>query len=336
MKPPCVWFNKHLSNTFEVIALLTEARRAGEFRVICTHPRGSHADRLDCDIFAKEPIGLSDEDYVRFCLDFAQRHRVTVFFPGRKVRPIMHAAPRFRAIGVRLAAAADVDTLALMQSKARVYEAAADLDIRVPAYEVVHDLAGFDAAWARLHARHPLLCYKPDSSVFGIGFHIVADVNSTKTAHESSVNISLHDARCCLEHTARRRDLMLMQYLPGPERSVDCLARNGALLRCVVRRKMDGGQMIEVNPQIEAAVRRLTARFGLTNLFNVQFRDAGSTHYLLEINPRMSGGLPFACQSGLAFPLWAIRLMLGTIDAAEIPWPRAGVWVTQPELVSSL
>jgi hypothetical protein len=57
---------------------------------------------------------------------------------------------------------------------------------------------------------------------------------------------------------------------------------------------------------------------------------------LLEINPRMSGGLPFACQSGLVLPLWAIRLALGTASPADVPTPRLGVWVPQPETPRSL
>jgi len=104
----------------------------------------------------------------------------------------------------------------------------------------------------------------------------------------------------------------------------------------VVRRKMGVGQRLEDHAEIVAFVRRLTAKMRLNNLFNVQFRDDGGKPYLLEVNPRMSGGLPFACESGLNFLLWAIRLALGTPTSADVPQPRVGVWVPQPEPVSSL
>jgi biotin carboxylase len=121
-----------------------------------------------------------------------------------------------------------------------------------------------------------------------------------------------------------------MEYLPGPERSVDALAENGELVGAVVRRKGSGWQQIEDNPRLVEVVRRLAARLGLTGLFNTQFRDAGGEPHLLEINPRMSGGLPLTFRSGLNLPLWAVRLALGTATAAEVPAPRTGFRVPQP------
>jgi hypothetical protein len=168
--------------------------------------------------------------------------------------------------------------------------------------------------------------------VFGLGSHILTEDDARRNA---GWTLHLDEARRRIANDKRNRDLMLMQYLPGPERSVDCLACDGELIRCVVRRKADGGQWIEDNPAIEALARSLTARFRLNHLFNVQFRDAAGASYLLEINARMSGGLPFACQGGVALPLWAIRLALGTVRAADIPKPRAGIWVPQPEIARS-
>jgi hypothetical protein len=143
------------------------------------------------------------------------------------------------------------------------------------------------------------------------------------------------EARRRLAAKGRFRDLLLMEHLPGPERSVDCLAQGGELLRCVVRRKENNVQVLEDNPELVAVVRRLTARFRLTSLFNVQLRDAGGRSCLLEINPRMSGGLPFSCRSGVMLPLWGIRLALGTASASDIPQPRIGLRIPQLAPVSS-
>ena len=105
-----------------------------------------------------------------------------------------------------------------------------------------------------------------------------------------------------------------MQYLPGPERSVDCLAHDGELVCCVVRRKpmgIEGGQMLEDNPAIEETVRRLTRHFRLGGVFNIQFRDDAGTPYLLEINPRLSGGLHYACSVRRRVPVLGGALALG-------------------------
>ncbi len=331
MSPPTVWFNKHLSNTWEILALLREARSPGEFRILCTHPRGSYAGRHHADAFEKEPVGLGDDAYVEHCLGFARRHGVRLFVPGRKVLPIVRAAGRFAVIGTDVLGAGDAEAVALVNDKGRTYAAlAGGAGIEIPEYAVVNNLAGFDAAWARLRPRHAL-CYKPAVSVFGIGFRIVIDEGTAPGPYF----ITHDDARREMGVRGRFRDLLLMQYLPGPERSVDCLAWGGRLVRCVVRRKEEGGQVIEDEPRLTDAIRTITARLRLSGLFNVQFRDGGGRPCLLEINPRMSGGLPMACKSGLLLPLWAIRLALGTATPNDVPAPRTGIWVPQPPQVAS-
>lgn len=325
METPTVWFNKYLSNTWEVLALLREARSPGEVRLLGSHPRPTYRGRHFADAFEPEPGGLGPDAYVEFCLDFARRHGVRLFVPGRKVVPIVRAAGRFAALGTTVLAAGDVEAMALVNDKARTYAALEGAGVPLPDYALVRDEATFDDAYPRLRARHPMLCYKPAVSIFGLGFRIL----SANGPADGPYHITPDGGR--REIGARRRETLLMQYLPGPERSVDCLARDGQLVRCVVRRKEPGGQVIEDRPDLVEAVRRLTVRFRLTHLFNVQFRDGGGRSYLLEINPRMSGGLPLACRSGVVLPYWALRLALGTATPDDVPSPRAGLWVPQPE-----
>jgi len=329
MKPATIWLNKNLDNTWEAVRILRQSRRPGEFRILCTHPRRDYAGARHADNFEQEPDGPEVPAYVQYCLDVARRWGVTLFLPGRKTREIVAAREQFELIGTRLLVAGDGPALDLLVSKARAYAALAGEGFRIPDHAVVNDLAGFDAAWRRLRPRHEGLCYKPAVSIYGLGFRIVADQEEFRQRLRAGdpLMITLEDARQRLARQGRFRDLLLMEYLPGPERSVDCLGSDGQLVRCVVRRKEADGQEIEDNPELVALVRRLAARFRLTGLFNVQFRDRGGEPYLLEINPRMSGGLPYSCQSGVALPYWAVRLALGTARPDEVPYPRFGAWV---------
>lgn len=338
MPAATVWFNKCLSNTWEVLALLREQRRPDEFRLLCTHPRGSYPGHAQADLFEKEPIGLADEDYVAYALDVVVRHKVELFVPGRKLLPIVQAHKRFTALGAKLLAAAEADTLRLLHDKARLYAALADSEVGLPDHEVVTRPGDFAPAWKRLRGRHPVVCYKPAVSVYGLGFHIITDAGTPQRLlrHDPRFQLGIEEAAHDVERRVHGGSVLLMEYLPGPERSVDCLARDGELLCCVVRRKEDAWQVLEDNPKLVAAVRTLTRRFRLSNLFNVQFRDSGGRSYLLEINPRMSGGLPFACRSGVVLPYWAIRLALGTASPEDIPRPATGIRVPQPEPVRSL
>ena len=201
----------------------------------CARTRAGYAGSRYADHFEQEPDGLDATSYVNYCLEVARRHGVTLFLPGGNLSPIVRAQQRFADLGTQVIAAANAATLGLLSNKANVYVALQGEDFRLPDYEVVNDLAGFDAAWARLRPRHGSLCYKPAVSVYGIGFHLVADAGPalTRLRAKDRVCRSLDEARRSLEKKGRFRDLVVMQYLPGPERSVDCLARDGELLRCV-------------------------------------------------------------------------------------------------------
>jgi biotin carboxylase len=52
--------------------------------------------------------------------------------------------------------------------------------------------------------------------------------------------------------------------------------------------------------------------------------DSSGNPLLLEINPRMSGGLAMACMAGINFPLWAARLAMGSATPKDVPQPRTG------------
>ncbi len=327
--PAAVWFNKNLSSTYQVIEILRRKQRSDEFRIICTHTHPDCPALRLADVSELEPTGLSETDYLDYCLDMIRRHNVRVFVPGKMLTAVAREQERFKSAGTTLLMAADAATLRLLKDKFQTYEAVRQTSLRLPEYRRVNSLDEFDAAYAELRVRHERICFKPTESMFGLGFRVVTEDGGSlrRLLSGDPLGISLDDARRCFSESPRFRDVLVMQYLPGAERSVDCLAQDGRLVRCVVRRKPDvseGGQLLESNPEIEQAVSQLTSHLGLTGLFNVQFKDDGGEPYLLEINPRMSGGLPMACLSGVAFPLWAIRLLLGTALPEDVPQPVFG------------
>ena len=329
-----LWLNRNIASSFNALESIRSSLQPGEdWHIVASHPYPHNAVFRLSDAHEIEPARLDDRAYVRWCLDFARRHRVTVFLPGTRLRPIVKARSRFEALGVHLLAAADAATLRALDSKPRLYRAIPPGVAPVPEYQVFRDLAGFDAAYRELRRRHRLVCFKPCISVYGIGFRIVTPWGGgiRRLLSKDDLKISVRRARVVLGSQGTFRPMMLMPYLPGPERSVDCLGHDGELVRCVVRRKtkIEGYQKLEEHPDLVAIVRRLTKHFRLTGLFNVQFRDSGGKPYLLEINPRMSGGLYCSCLSGLAFPYWAVRLLLGTARPEDVPHPQAGFRVAQ-------
>jgi hypothetical protein len=347
---PVVFLNKGLASTSEILAIVRSARLPGEFRVLASHPRADFPGRHAADEFEIEPDGLDDDAYVAWCLDFVRRHGVTLFMPGRRVWAIVRARERFHALGAQIYAAGDTRTLALLDDKGACYAALDRSHVPVPDHRVVPHLAGFETAVLELLRRGHRVCFKPTRSVYGFGFRIIVD----RGYADGRLSVTLAGARRYLLGRPFRPQLV-MQFLSGVERSVDCLAHRGQLVCAVIRRKsfpgqgaahaaalaaLDPGgghasrptgdpQWLEDNPRIQAIVERLTATLRLDGLFNVQFRDdAAGSPYLLEINGRMSGGLPMACRSGVPMPYWAIRLALGTASVEDVPVPRVGFVVS--------
>ena len=61
----------------------------------------------------------------------------------------------------------------------------------------------------------------------------------------------------------------------------------------------------------------------------MQVRYLNGIAKVLEINARMSGGVYFACLSGVDLPAWAIALAAGTASPADVPQPQFGLAVHQ-------
>ncbi|HEX8478952.1 MAG TPA: ATP-grasp domain-containing protein, partial [Telluria sp.] len=128
----------------------------------------------------------------------------------------------------------------------------------------------------------------------------------------------------------------LMEYLDGHEYSVDCVGDNGRLVAAVARKKprtAGRGQLIDMRDDILAATTTLAADFGLNGCFNVQYREGGDALRLLEINPRMSGGIGMACVAGPNLPYIALCGFADGYDTVHVPPVRDGIRVA--ELTSS-
>jgi predicted ATP-grasp superfamily ATP-dependent carboligase len=126
------------------------------------------------------------------------------------------------------------------------------------------------------------------------------------------------------------RTMLVMEYLDGHEFSVDCVGDNGRLVCAVPRKKpllAGQGQLIDMRDDILESTRQLTTAYGLNGVFNVQFREGQNGLGLLEINPRMSGGIAMACLAGPNLPYLALAGFDRGFDSLPIPAIRSGIRV---------
>lgn len=324
-----LWLNKSYSNTFNVVESLRQTEPHESLRVICTHTQRGFLAGAVADHAEQEPSILRSADYLPFALDFCLKNKVDLFLPGKHMNGMARHQAEFHRQGTRLMVAAPSSTLDMLESKEKQYQGCPP-DFPLPRWRCCRTLEEFDLAHAELVSEGATVCIKPTVSVYGLGFKIL--VGSGGRQHRlfsgDTTSLGLDDCRRALGEKPVFRGLMVMELLPGPERSVDCLGHDGHLVCGVVRKKNSGGepgQWIEDHPAVLESCSRLTEHFKLTGLYNIQFKeDAAGTPQLLEINPRMSGGLAMSCMAGINFPLWATRLAMGTAGPSDVPRPHTG------------
>jgi biotin carboxylase len=306
-----VWFNKTFSSVGTAIRLIREADRDGEYHIVCTNSSPHAAAFLAAHEYATEPDGLSKADYLEWCLAFCRERAITLFWPGRQAALISANHALFEAQGTRVLSVATPEVLALLHDKAR-FCAGLDLPQAPPAaFRAVTTIAEYDAAYAAMRPLYDKLCIKPSESVYGIGFAVLDDQRSSAQLllAGAAYHINTDELRTGLARMDSFKPLLLMEYLPGHEYSADCLADHGTLLCAIPRKKaltVGAGQLIDLRDDILQACAKLARDYGLNGIFNVQFREGKNGLALLEINPRMSGGIGMACAAGPNLPYLAL------------------------------
>lgn len=329
-----VWFNRTFSSVYTALGLIRQADTSGRFTLVYSNPsRRTPAASLAHE-FHYEPTKVEPEAYAEWCLAFCREHRIDIFMPGREATLLSAHQERFAAVGTRLLSTASPSKLQLIHDKAAFYAETQLPQAPVAEFRPFTSLAGFDAAWAELRPRHAQLCLKPSASIYGLGFAVIDEQRSSAALLLAGVqyHIGFEDLRRGLGELGEFRSMLLMEYLEGPEYSVDCVGDKGRLVAAVVRRKLPqagSGQLIDMQPGIVEAVGKLAADYGLNGMFNVQFREAGGKPRLLEINPRMSGGIGMACAAGPNLPWIALKGFADGFDTVEPVPVRNGMRVTE-------
>jgi carbamoyl-phosphate synthase large subunit len=129
-------------------------------------------------------------------------------------------------------------------------------------------------------------------------------------------------------HTSQSRDMLIQEYLPGEEYTVDVLSDlSGAPILAVPRVRVetkDGisskGRVLR-DPEMERLCLEIARHLNLKGPTCMQLkRDEEGRLKFLEINPRIGGGSMFTTLAGVNIPMLLLDLVNGTELA--VPEPR--------------
>jgi biotin carboxylase len=315
MKKVNIYFNRWFSVAYHYMNLLRNNEDGVPVQIFATHPDIRHMSLQGADVAGTEPA-LTGIEYVQFCVDFCRRNEIDIFIPRLHMMDIALHAAMFDAIGTKVLVCRDLDLLEMILDKGKFYRRVQETGImEIPEYHVVNTAEGFKAAYEDLTAKGLQVCFKPTETEGGLGFRIINNSRSPLQELFGYVtqNISFDDAYRILAGAETFPDLMVMELLEGYEYSIDCLSdREGNLLAAVPRRKDSGRlRVMEHIPELEKIARSVAETYRIPYNFNIQMKYAGGVPKLLEINPRMSGGLHVSCLTGINFPYLAVKSALG-------------------------
>jgi carbamoyl-phosphate synthase large subunit len=248
---------------------------------------------VDADRRAILPRG-DDPAFVDRVLELCRRESVDVLVPtvDTELLPLARAREAYADAGVTLVLASE-RTLASCLDKAVLAELCDPL-VNVPTTTIVD--AAFDPAAIPLPA-----IVKPRSGSGSRGIRLIERVEE-------------------LEALERDGTLLVQEHLPGPEFSLDVLARaDGVVVGVVPRERLKVDSGIAVTGRtlhddgLETFARKVAEAIGLTSVANVQVKgDVNGDPALLEVNPRFPGTMPLTIAAGIDMPKLAIGEALGT------------------------
>ncbi|RKP48832.1 carbamoyl-phosphate synthase large subunit [Cohnella endophytica] len=336
-----IYFNRWFSVAYHYMNMIRDNPDGESFRFYGTHPDVNHLSLQACDHAEQEP-SLQGGEYVDYALDFCRRNEIDVFIPRLKMLEIAKEIGRFDAIGTKVMVCRDVELLESMMEKELFYERLQGSDVvPIPEYETAETPEQFRSGYEKLAEQGHRVCFKPTNAEGGMGFRIIdndLDPLAGLYGYVSS-SISFEQAYDALSRVERFPKLMVMELLEDEEYSIDCLADSaGGLLTAIPRRKAAGRvYTLDAVPELLEIARGIADKFRIPYVYNIQVKYNKGVPKLLEINPRMSGGLYITCLSGVNMPYLAVQEILG--KRTDTPVPRYGVrasYIEHPIVLADL
>lgn len=275
-----------------------------------------------------------DPAFIETLLAVCRQKNIHVVLP-LVTRELMHFATHindFEMAGTRISITAPA-SLEIANNKSRLYEFLQWRGIPVPEFRIVETVDQFTRALEELGYPGNSVCFKPSLSNGSRGFRIIAEsVNEADLLfNHKPANSFIRKADAVrILSSAAFPELLVSEYLPGPEYSVDCLCNQGVAVAIVprLRKKMINGISVEGEFLKEEAIMdycsRIIHELKLNGNIGIQVKQAANgTFLILEINPRVQGTISAALGAGINLPLLAVKQSLGIpieLAALEVKW----------------
>jgi len=276
------------------------------------------------------PVPRGDDPfYVDALLDICKKERVDVLLPIMSVEleALSENKARFREIGTAVSVS-NPAPLKIANNKLSLFRFLEENGFPCASFQEVKTVEQLEQAAYALGYPEKKVCVKATQGSGSRGFRIL-------DAHRSKLDLFLHEkpsASCItleeilaiFDGVENMPELMVMEYLPGSEYTVDLLAASGNVLFNCCRRStnmensimLDG--VVENNQRVLELCAAVTRRLGLDGNIGFDLRErVDGTPLIMECNPRITAGIPAFAAAGVNLPYLGVKTLLGE------PLPKA-------------
>jgi carbamoyl-phosphate synthase large subunit len=211
----------------------------------------------------------------------------------------------------------DFSDLNIANDKGKLYHHLVSCDIPVPNFHVISCIEQFKTAIHDLKFPSVPVVMKPCIGNGSRGVRVI-DENVNRfdllfNYKPSSLVTTLNEVFAAISnHTLP--ELVISEYLPGPELTIDTIVKNGQVLDLLIRRRsaINSGISVSgafiVNDEVEKYICSIVKSLpGLEGPIGFQVKQSVNGEYLLlECNPRIQGTSVAAIGLGINLPLRAI------------------------------
>lgn len=264
-----------------------------------------------------------DPGYTDALLDICRKENVDILLPIMSVElnALAGSRARFEAEGTIISVSAS-EALTIANNKRRLFDYMKRNGLPCAEYQAVHSKEEVVRAARELGYPKKRVCIKAEEGSGSRGFRILDGSSSRFMSflHEKPTSGSMHleEFLDILEEAEEFPTLIVMEYLPGEEYSVDLLADKGRVLYAGCRRslRMENSIMLEAevvdNETVLDLCRLVTEKLELDGNIGFDIRErSDGTPFIMECNPRITAGIPFFALAGLNLPYLCIKKLLG-------------------------
>lgn len=314
-----LYFNRCFTTTSKLIEQMKQNPNKDTFDIVISHSMPNHYLQQHTEHYEIEP-SISGMDYVNYVMINCMKHNIEMLIPRHQVTTLSEHEDKIRDIGVKPMFVATPDIYRLIDNKVATYEDLAPTGIvAIPQTHIISTLSEFKDAYASILNKGSKACLKPISGIGGEGFKRVVEMSETEEAFTTSATaLSRTRLERVLEAEGSVTPFMMSEFMADDEWSIDCLAKDGELIVAVPRCKIDAyRQNIEYREDLIEIARKITKRYKLSYLFNIQVKYHNGIPYLVEINTRFSGGMYKVGATGANMLYWAVQVLKG--EEPQIP-----------------